>query len=1347
MGLIYGPSGCGKSSLVKAGLLPRLSDNVISVMIEAEPGHTETRLRRAIQQKCPTLPEGTSLAETIKAIRNGYGPAADKKVLIVIDQFEQWLHTAEPDQDAELVQALRHCDGARVQCILMLRDDFWMAITHFMRRLEIRIAEGQNSAAVDMFPVRHAIKVLDAFGRAFGTLPDDSQPLNADQKAFLKQAVEGLADDGKVICVRLSLFAETMRSKAWTTKSLQEVGGAHGVGLTFLTETFDKSTAPPANRYHQRAARNVLRELLPDSGTNIRQSTRTYQQLYEVSGYKDARDFDELIEILNAELRLITPIDPEGFDDQTPTQANDNDRHFQLTHDYLVHSLRRWLTLKQQETRGGRAELLLSERAALWKAKPENRYLPSLGETARIRMLTDRQCWTATQRALIKKATWVHAVRISMVLTVLALLVAAGIRIREDQRRDKAQTLVGGLLTNLEIGKIQSLAAEIAPLRRWADPLLISKLNDPAARPAEQLRAALALPASAEQQAFLLDQLCDLQIDEFPVVRDAIVNDAEVQSYLWGIVNDLEQPSDRRFQACCALAAYSPQAEAWQEHATFAVDHLLHLAPSPFLKRLDQLQDARAELLPRLLETLASDDADFTSNRENASQALAQYLQGDPSGIVNAILLCRTGAEFDPLIRSLDDVVQQAKAELVDVLNNDSWSGSSGEVRDAELRQSGIAGATLAHFGELSEVLPQLVHSEDPSRRSFIGHFFAEIPIDYDAVLAAAKDDTVDVSVLRMLIQGVGSLDGQLIEAADRIKLIQWLEALHQTHWDAGVHGMSQWALRQWGEQPEELITTEFQQEDRTEAIAAAEQDIDRLHDQLAADVLTWEQQLGEVPADRVSLDTNLLLRLKFADNKSIVVTTPDQTKTIEFDQQREFTPGIFGDVMRLNEDSFADCGDIGNLDCSQPFSYGCWYKASPQLHAGVISKMEPGPGRRGYDIWHQKGHIGIHLGHREPAAHMKVMTAEPVPTEKWHHFMATYDGSMQASQVRLYVDGRLQPVSSEEEMKADGLTDTIATSVSFKIGTRTEEFPFNGLVDDVRIYNRQLSAEQVQTIFQSGLQLISQNSERSADQKDVLFRAYPPEIVADFEQRLAAAQASLAQARWGDRRWFVNQQQQTMIALPARPGMGIDYDFAIGACEVTVDEYRRHSDRVGIEPTTAKSGDCPMHNLTWHQVARYCNWLSDQDGIAPEEWVYEIDEDRGMVTRIRENFRSLSGYRMMMRAEWEYAYKAGSSQKYAFGTPEELAGNYGWNARNSLGESHPVGTKLPNDFGIFDLHGNAWEFSMEVPDGGDPLGAIETLRSHLGGCFNSVVGNMLTAQWHVDRSNYHGFRVVHSLP
>jgi hypothetical protein len=92
VGLIYGPSGSEKSSLVKAGLLPRLSDEVISVYVESTADETEARLLNGLRKSCRALDDDLSFKETLTALRRGQGVPVGKQVLIVLDQFEQWLH-------------------------------------------------------------------------------------------------------------------------------------------------------------------------------------------------------------------------------------------------------------------------------------------------------------------------------------------------------------------------------------------------------------------------------------------------------------------------------------------------------------------------------------------------------------------------------------------------------------------------------------------------------------------------------------------------------------------------------------------------------------------------------------------------------------------------------------------------------------------------------------------------------------------------------------------------------------------------------------------------------------------------------------------------------------------------------------------------------------------------------------------------------------------------------------------------------------------------------------------------------------------------------------------------------
>jgi formylglycine-generating enzyme required for sulfatase activity/serine/threonine protein kinase len=507
VGLIYGPSGCGKSSLVKAGLLPRLSRDVIAVYVEATGQETEPRLLNALRRRCPALPPDLDLKQTLAALRRGQGVPAGQKVLIVLDQFEQWLHVNWEEEHGELVQALRQCDGCQVQCIVMVRDDFWMAATRFMRQLEIPLVEGHNSAAVDLFPLRHAERVLAAFGRAFGTLPEKPGDATADQRQFVQQAVAGLAEEGKVISVRLALLAEMMKGRPWAPSELKQVGGTEGVGVTFLEETFSASTSPPEHRYHQKAARAVLKALLPESGTNIRGHMRSHEELLDASGYAHRpADFARLLTILDSELRLITPTDPAGVDGSEEGNVlplplgkgrGEGAKHYQLTHDYLVPALRQWLTRKQKETRRGRAELRLAERSALWNAKPEDRHLPSWWEYLSIRVLTDSVRWSEQQRTMMRRARRMHGTRFVAAIFVLVVVASAGIFGVSQYRQSIATGYVEQLLKTTAEG-VARFTELARPLKSHAIPMLLASLDDPQRSPSERLHAACALAAFGE---------------------------------------------------------------------------------------------------------------------------------------------------------------------------------------------------------------------------------------------------------------------------------------------------------------------------------------------------------------------------------------------------------------------------------------------------------------------------------------------------------------------------------------------------------------------------------------------------------------------------------------------------------------------------------------------------------------------------------------------------------------------------------------------------------------------------------------------------------------------------------
>ncbi len=512
VGLLFGPSGCGKSSLVRAGVLPRLAPHVLPVYVEATPQDTEARLMRALRNRCPDVPAGASLHEVLMYLRREAGLPEGTKLVLVFDQFEQWLN-AHPAPAADLTEALRQCDGGRVQCLLLVRDDFGMAAARFLRALEVPIIEGHNFATVDVFDPQHARKVLAEFGRAFDRLPDDLAALTTEQASFLDQAVASLAEGGRVISVRLALFAEMVKTRPWTAATLREVGGAAGIGVAFLEESLGARAGNPAHRLHGRAARAMLQALLPQPGSDLKGTMRSGAQLLEASGYVgQLREFDELLRVLDTELRLITPTDTEGAAGN-PVQSVSGARepYYQLTHDYLVPSVRAWLTQKQRQTRRGRAEVLLQERREAWERARDDRLLPSLLEITRILLWTRRKGRTAADRQMVWRALWVHSRRLAVVAVVVvgvALLALAVPRKRPplEQFLDRSAPVEARLaaISQVSLEDDGVMARVFWGVQGENDPVLVSQVLE---RLAERMAAERVSPSGRDWFVALLQGL------------------------------------------------------------------------------------------------------------------------------------------------------------------------------------------------------------------------------------------------------------------------------------------------------------------------------------------------------------------------------------------------------------------------------------------------------------------------------------------------------------------------------------------------------------------------------------------------------------------------------------------------------------------------------------------------------------------------------------------------------------------------------------------------------------------------------------------------------------------------
>jgi formylglycine-generating enzyme required for sulfatase activity len=139
-----------------------------------------------------------------------------------------------------------------------------------------------------------------------------------------------------------------------------------------------------------------------------------------------------------------------------------------------------------------------------------------------------------------------------------------------------------------------------------------------------------------------------------------------------------------------------------------------------------------------------------------------------------------------------------------------------------------------------------------------------------------------------------------------------------------------------------------------------------------------------------------------------------------------------------------------------------------------------------------------------------------------------------------------------------------------------------------------------------------------------------------------------------------------------------ISKNYYLGVYEVTQAQYEKVMGKNPSYFQGAKVGnenaDLPVENVSWNDAVEFCKKLSD----LPEE------KKAGRL------------YRLPTEAEWEYGCRAGSKTAYAFDDEEGLLPEYGWFKRNSSGRTHTVGLLEPNAWGLYDMHGNVWEWCSD---------------------------------------------------
>ena len=448
---------------------------------------------------------------------------------------------------------------------------------------------------------------------------------------------------------------------------------------------------------------------------------RSGEELLAVSGYsRRADEFDRLIQLLDHELRLITPTEsgepraeggePDSGRDASgsPPSALSSPLFYQLTHDYLVPSLRDWLTRKQKETRRGRAELRLAERAAAWNVKPESRHLPALWEYVNIRCFAHKKHWTPPQRQMMRRAFRYHALCAAIVAALLLVLGLAG---RESYGHVVARGLVEKLLA-AQIQQVPGIVTQLEGYRKWADPRLEAALAEAAEGSSEKLHASLGLlPVDASQTKYLYARVLKAQPAEVPVLRDMLLGPKDrLVERLWSVMATPEShPGPERLRAAALLAVFDPDQQRWK-HSRVDVDvasQLLLVDASLLAQWMETLRPV-SQFLVAPLSDIVRDPAQPAVERSLAAYVLASYAAEEPDELARLVAAAGEVGQFGTLFSALQSHGQRGLDALAPLVREREPPAEPGRAtsktmsepeKDADAKRRATRGGWITPLG------------------------------------------------------------------------------------------------------------------------------------------------------------------------------------------------------------------------------------------------------------------------------------------------------------------------------------------------------------------------------------------------------------------------------------------------------------------------------------------------------------------------------------------------------------------------------------------------------------------------------------------------------------------------
>ncbi len=170
------------------------------------------------------------------------------------------------------------------------------------------------------------------------------------------------------------------------------------------------------------------------------------------------------------------------------------------------------------------------------------------------------------------------------------------------------------------------------------------------------------------------------------------------------------------------------------------------------------------------------------------------------------------------------------------------------------------------------------------------------------------------------------------------------------------------------------------------------------------------------------------------------------------------------------------------------------------------------------------------------------------------------------------------------------------------------------------------------------------------------------------------------------------SEEEAGLLTAAPEHWVTLTHEFSICQTEVTQAQWMAVT---GDNPSDCAYGcgpKLPVHNVSWEMAVEYLNRLSEME---------ELDACYEKLDGTWSWDRSCDGYRLPTEAEWEYATRAGTKSAYSFGDDTSRLGEYAWFYDDSGGKTHQVKRKEPNPWGLYDVHGNVWEWVWDLYEEG----------------------------------------------